>query len=83
MLFVKVKVSPSHVTQSKYMYSLRFLQRQNSVKSFLARCGWEIEATPGPLYPRGNDPEPIVLEAWVGSRVGLDGYLEKIVTLPD
>ena len=34
-----------------------------------ARWGWEVTATPRPLYPRERDPVP---RGWVGSRAGLD-----------
>jgi hypothetical protein len=36
--------------------------------------GWVINATPWPLFTSGKDPVPIVQEAGLGPRDGLDRW---------
>jgi hypothetical protein len=38
-----------------------------------AKCGWVVNATPRPLYPRER-PCTHCIEGWVGPRTGLDGW---------
>ena len=67
---VKVKFALKQATKAQsrgaevYLYSFFNLG---------TRCGWVVNATPWPLYPRERTGI-LCIGGWVGLRAGLDGH---------